>query len=67
MSNMRDYFPEDLKPLNDFRQEIDSITFANNPILCKMALDLLKEEVDSIIRVLNEEMLDEVHNAGKLV
>jgi vacuolar-type H+-ATPase subunit C/Vma6 len=55
MSNMKDFFAEDLIPLSDFRQDIDGITFVNNPILCMMALELLKEEVDRIIRVLSED------------
>ena len=55
MSNMKDFFPEDLKPLKKFRQEIDDIAFENNPILCKMALDLLKNQIDKIIDVLSED------------
>ena len=57
MSNMKDYFAEDLEPLKDFRQQLDSITFENNPILCKMALELLKNEIDNVIEALSKDCI----------
>lgn len=55
MRNMKDFFTEDLMPLKDFRQKIDNIAFKNSPMLCKMALGLLKNEIDNIIKVLSDD------------
>ena len=54
MGNLKDYFSEDLDSLKEFRQKIENTKFNNSPVLCDLALRLLKDKLDYIIKKLNE-------------